>query len=119
MGLAAFGYAATCGYDGVELDVQLSRDGEVVVFHDYRLKPELCRSAEGRWLESPAPRIKDNCNGCAICVTACVYGAMTMSDGRAVIDDARCTRCGLCVTRCRLDAVAWDVNTIPVAHPSA
>ena len=57
--LAAFGYAATCGYDGVELDVQLSRDGEVVVFHDYRLKPELCRSAEGRWLESPTPRIKD------------------------------------------------------------
>jgi glycerophosphoryl diester phosphodiesterase len=57
--LAAFGYAATCGYDGVELDVQLSRDGEVVVFHDYRLKPELCRGAEGRWLESPAPRIKD------------------------------------------------------------
>ena len=57
--LAAFGYAATCGYDGVELDVQLSRDHEVVVFHDYRLKPELCRSAEGRWLESPAPRVKD------------------------------------------------------------
>ena len=57
--LAAFGYAATCGYDGVELDVQLSRDGEVVVFHDYRLKPELCRNAEGRWLESPTPRIKD------------------------------------------------------------
>ena len=41
--LAAFGYAATCGYDGVELDVQLTRDGEVVVFHDYRLKPDICR----------------------------------------------------------------------------
>ena len=55
----------------------------------------------------PAPRIKDNCNGCAICQTACVYGAITMVDGRAVIDDARCTRCGLCVTRCRLDAIDW------------
>jgi len=57
--LAAFGYAATCGYDGVELDVQLSRDGEVVVFHDYRLKPEICRDASGRWLAPPAPRVKD------------------------------------------------------------
>ena len=57
--LAAFGYAATCGYDGVELDVQLARGGEVVVFHDYRLKPELCRDASGRWLVPPTPRLKD------------------------------------------------------------
>ena len=57
--LAAFGYAATCGYDGVELDVQLSRDGEVVVFHDFRLNPEICRDENGRWLTTPTPRIKD------------------------------------------------------------
>jgi glycerophosphoryl diester phosphodiesterase len=57
--LAAFGYAATCGYDGVELDVQLSRDGEVVVFHDYCLKPEICRDQNGSWLVPPTPRIKD------------------------------------------------------------
>ena len=57
--LAAFGYAATCGYDGVELDVQLSRDGEVVVFHDYRLNPEICRDENGRCLVSPTPAIKD------------------------------------------------------------
>ena len=57
--LAAFGYAATCGYDGVELDVQLTRDGDVVVFHDYRLKPDLCRGEDGLWLKPPTPRIKD------------------------------------------------------------
>jgi len=57
--LAAFGYAATCGYDGVELDVQLTRDSEVVVFHDYRLKPELCRDEKGQWLTPPTPRLKD------------------------------------------------------------
>ena len=33
------------GADGAELDVQLSRDGEVIVFHDYLLKPEICRGA--------------------------------------------------------------------------
>lgn len=34
--LAAFRLAAECGY-GIELDLQLSRDGEVMVFHDYTL----------------------------------------------------------------------------------
>ena len=47
------------GCDGAELDVQLSRDGEVVVFHDYRLKPEICRGPDGAWLAKPTPRIKD------------------------------------------------------------
>jgi glycerophosphoryl diester phosphodiesterase len=57
--LAAFRSAAALGADGAELDVQLSRDGEVIVFHDYRLKPEICRDAEGNWLRRPTPRIKD------------------------------------------------------------
>lgn len=34
--LAAFRSAAECGY-GIELDLQLSSDGEVMVFHDYTL----------------------------------------------------------------------------------
>jgi len=57
--LAAFRNAVAMGADGAELDVQLSRDGEVIVFHDYRLKPEICRTAEGNWLTRPTPRIKD------------------------------------------------------------
>ena len=57
--LAAFRDAVARGCDGAELDVQLSRDGEVVVFHDYRLKPEICRDANGAWLARPTPRIKD------------------------------------------------------------
>lgn len=57
--LAAFGDAVARGCDGAELDVQLSKDGEVVVFHDYRLKPEICRGADGKYLTRPTPRIKD------------------------------------------------------------
>ena len=57
--LAAFRGAVARGCDGAELDVQLSRDGEVVVFHDYRLKLELCRAADGKWLAKPTPRLKD------------------------------------------------------------
>ena len=47
--LFAFERAVSAGFDGAELDVQLSRDGKVVAFHDFLLKPELCRR-DGRWL---------------------------------------------------------------------
>ena len=43
--LAAFGLAADAGY-GIELDVQLSRDGEVMVFHDYTLSRMTGREAK-------------------------------------------------------------------------
>lgn len=36
--LAAFECAVQLGADGIELDVQLSKDGEVVVIHDFRLE---------------------------------------------------------------------------------
>jgi glycerophosphoryl diester phosphodiesterase len=36
--LAAFLLAAELGADGIEFDVQLSRDGEVVVLHDFKLE---------------------------------------------------------------------------------
>ena len=48
--LFACAQAASAAFDGAELDVQLSRDGKLVVFHDFRLKPELCRHPDGRWL---------------------------------------------------------------------
>jgi glycerophosphoryl diester phosphodiesterase len=62
--LFAFVSAAEAGYDGAELDVQLTRDGKLVVFHDFRLKPGLCRHADGRWLRregrKPLPLIRDS-----------------------------------------------------------
>ena len=57
--LAAFAHAVKRGCDGAELDVQLTRDGEVVVLHDLRLKPELCRGADKHWLKPPTPWVKD------------------------------------------------------------
>ena len=48
--LFAFASAAKAGFDGAELDVQLSRDDRLIVFHDVRLKRELCRDESGRWL---------------------------------------------------------------------
>jgi glycerophosphoryl diester phosphodiesterase len=48
--LFAFVSAAKAGYDGAELDVQMTRDEQLVVFHDFRLKRELCRTCDGRWV---------------------------------------------------------------------
>jgi glycerophosphoryl diester phosphodiesterase len=57
--IAAFKRAVALGSDGAELDVQLTRDGEVVVFHDHRLKADLCRDKAGAWLDAAGPRIVD------------------------------------------------------------
>lgn len=92
--LTAFRDAVARGCDGAELDVQLSRDGEVIVFHDYRLKPELCRGTDGRFLERPTPRIKDlSLEGLKTCdvgradpasAYARAHPAMTARDGERI-----------------------------------
>jgi glycerophosphoryl diester phosphodiesterase len=61
--LFAFVSAAKAGYDGAELDVQMTRDEKLVVFHDFRLKRELCRSSDGTWVRAKGvaslPLIRD------------------------------------------------------------
>lgn len=48
--LAAFANAIALGAAGAELDVHLSRDGQVVVHHDDDLNPAYCRHAGGGWI---------------------------------------------------------------------
>lgn len=57
--LCAFQKAVSFGADGAELDVHLTRDGRVVVHHDYCLNPDICRDATGAWMQSPTPRLLD------------------------------------------------------------
>ncbi len=49
--MAAFSRALSLGVDAVELDVQLSADGAVVVHHDFTLKPQITRAPNGKWLD--------------------------------------------------------------------
>lgn len=44
--MAAFENALTCNADGIELDVQLSKDGHIVICHDYKID----RTSDGRGL---------------------------------------------------------------------
>lgn len=57
--LFAFKNAVARGLNAAELDVQLTCDSQLVVFHDFRLRPEICRGADGQWLTAPGPFIKD------------------------------------------------------------
>lgn len=56
--LAAFAKAIEVGADGVELDVQLTADRQVVVHHDFCLSKEWARRG-GNWLAEPGPPIRD------------------------------------------------------------
>lgn len=50
--LAAFENAIELDAAGAELDVHLSRDGQVVVHHDDTLNPAYCRHADGNWIRA-------------------------------------------------------------------
>ncbi|MGC9333593.1 MAG: glycerophosphodiester phosphodiesterase [Anaerolineae bacterium] len=55
--LAAFQLAADMGADGVELDVHLSRDGELVVIHDFGL--EATTDGQGRVSQKTLAELKE------------------------------------------------------------
>ncbi len=56
--LAAFSGALALDVDGIEMDVRLTADGEPVLYHDARLKPEITRTADDEWLKEEGPAIK-------------------------------------------------------------
>ena len=49
----------------------------------------------------------DICRGCKKCLVAenCPSRAVTVSDGKAVVDQSKCTKCGVCVGKCPFGAV--------------
>ena len=50
---------------------------------------------------------EEACTGCGLCVTSCVYHAMSINyDNIVVIDEEKCAGCGLCVTRCNFGALS-------------
>ena len=54
------------------------------------------------------------CRGCGKCAvqTSCPSRAVTMDDGRAVIDADKCTHCGVCVGKCPFGAVPKEAGSV-------
>jgi len=50
------------------------------------------------------------CTACGACIEDCPAEAISMRDGKAVIDPATCIGCGECLAVCRFDAIKHDWN---------
>lgn len=49
----------------------------------------------------------DTCTGCESCIPACPFGALSMKEGIAVVDE-KCTFCGACVDVCPVNAITLE-----------
>lgn len=47
----------------------------------------------------------DDCVGCETCVPECPVEAISMNDGKAVIDPEKCTECKTCIESCPVEAI--------------
>ena len=56
----------------------------------------------------PIKIIIEKCTGCNLCVEACPFDAIRITDKKAVIDMNRCNLCGACVPVCKLKAILLE-----------
>ncbi|OEU47287.1 MAG: hypothetical protein BA862_13010 [Desulfobulbaceae bacterium S3730MH12] len=56
--LASFARAMSIGVTTLELDVNTTSDGIIVISHNPRLEPETTRNANGEWLDKTGPAIR-------------------------------------------------------------
>ena len=57
--MQAFANAMDLGVDGIEMDIQLSADGEILVHHDYFLNSNYTKDSSGHWVQENFHKIKD------------------------------------------------------------
>lgn len=63
--------------------------------------------------------IQDKCVGCGACLSSCPYGAISLQDNLAAINDDKCTLCGACVASCGFEAILLRKDQVEKADLSA
>lgn len=61
---------------------------------------------------------KNTCTGCEACIPACPFGALSMKEGVAVVDE-KCTFCGACVEVCPVNAITLEKDEKAVTIDTA
>jgi len=56
--------------------------------------------------------VSEACTGCSVCVTACPFGAITITNNKAEINDA-CRVCGACEPICPVKAITLKKSDTP------
>lgn len=54
----AYQTALSVGVDYVDMDIGMTKDGVLVICHNFRLNPNITKNAKGEWISTPIP-IKD------------------------------------------------------------
>ena len=57
--ISGFRYTFDLGIRAVEFDVVISKDDIPVLFHDYRLNPDLVKDASGNWITDKNMKLVD------------------------------------------------------------
>lgn len=57
--IPAYDAGLKIGIDMVDMDVNMTKDGTVVVAHDFALNPDITQSSDGQWISSDNLLIKD------------------------------------------------------------
>ena len=51
---------------------------------------------------------QEKCLGCEACTGACPVSAISMNDGKAVVNADECVDCGACVSTCPAEAITQE-----------
>ena len=72
-----------------------------------------CASRKGKLVQhsTVAPKVAEKfCTGCSQCLKACAHDAISIIEGKAVIDPQLCAGCSRCITVCSVKAVNIQWN---------
>ena len=56
------------------------------------------------------------CVGCGACESACPFGAISLKDGKAVVNAEACRFCGSCVQACPVSAITLQKEEVSDAR---